>query len=321
MAYPLQKWLLYLLYFATALAQTNITSTALSEDTLPSLIEDSGVTYRNLTVNKARSLKCVPMIKLFEVELNEPLKPGEGVGLTGDHEKLGVWQIDKSREMRKRRRNPLKWFLKIPMCTGQRIYYRFFIFYRDSKGFKRLRYWEGQQHPRVLEAYEMYRHQGSRKFGEAHALAVGGGSVQYDRGWLRKEHIVQLKFIWPQHIRFTEFSHFIRKPRYILKLKAYGEDGIEDETEDDTEIQVARFVNKKSHLRAYREEGEFYKPGVIIIFHITLAVNHEKHYILSILTRQQELLAKVIIPSDVLQRSEGILELPILRSNKHVLAG
>ena len=316
MAYLLHKWLLYSLYFATALAQTNMTLNTLSDDTLPTLIENSVATYRNSTVNKARSLKCVPMIKLFEVELNEPLNPGEGVGLTGDHEKLGVWQIDKSREMRKRRRNPLKWFLKIPMCTGQRIYYRFFIFYRDSKGFKRLRYWEGQQHPRVLEAYEMYRRQGSLKFGEAHALAVGGG-IQSDRGWLRKEYIVQLKFIWPQHIRFTEFSYFIRKQLYILKLEAYGE----DETEDDTEIQVARFVNKKSQLRTYREEGEFYKPGVIMVFHITTAVNHENLYVLSILTRQQELLAKVIIPSDVLQRSEGILELPIFDAKQQNRVG
>lgn len=304
------QWWLYVLCvgycFSRALAETNTSLHIVSDDTQSTLIEDIGVRYSNSTTQtKARSLKCVPMIKLFEVELTEPLKPGEGVGITGDHEKLGVWAIDKSLEMRKRRRNPLKWFLKIPMCTSFRIYYRFFIFYRDSKGFKRLRYWEGQQHSRVLEAYEMYRHQGSQKFGEVHALAVGGG-IQIDRGWLRKEYVIQLKFIWPQHIRFTEFSHFIRKPRYILQLKAYGEGKL------DTEIQVARFVDKKSQFRDCREQGEFYKPGVVMIFQVIVPINQANLYVLSIYTRQQELLAEVIIPPEVLQRSEGILELPII---------
>lgn len=84
------KWWLYLLsvnFLAKAsLAKTNSFTHELSKDKveLDEEVEDSGVTFKNLTISKGRSLKCVPMIKHFEVELTEPLKPGEGVGLTGD---------------------------------------------------------------------------------------------------------------------------------------------------------------------------------------------------------------------------------------------
>ncbi|KAM7356264.1 glycerophosphocholine phosphodiesterase GPCPD1 [Cochliomyia hominivorax] len=318
-------WCLYLLNFIIGLtnnlAQTTSFQQNLSEDNLKvnyselealEFLNSEDLLKNSTFTREGRHLKCVPLIKHFEVELLELLKPGEGVGLTGDHEKLGEWQIDKSLEMKRRRRNPLKWYLKIPMCSALRVYYRFFIYYHDSRGFKRIRYWEGQQHPRVLEAYEMYRHQGSQTFGHAHARAVGGG-VQRERAWLRREYILQLKFIWPQHIRFTEFSHFIRNSKYILKLKAFGENrgGLDNYITEDTELQVSRFKAGKSNLLELKEKGEFYKPGDIVVFHITCADFQENLYMLGIYTRQKELLGEVAIPSEVIKSSEGILELPI----------
>lgn len=211
------------------------------------------------------------------------------------------------------------------MCSALRVYYRFFIYYKDSTAFKRIRYWEAQQHARVLEAYEMFRHQGSRKFGQAHALAVGGG-IQNERAWLRKEYIIQLKFIWPQHIRFTEFSHFIRNPNYILKLQAYQDDNGQPNyqnslNDEDTELQVSRFIDKKSILKPLREEGEFYRPGKIVVFHITVADFQENLYVLGIYSRQKELLGEAVIPSEVIKRSEGILELPIYDTNENNRVG
>ncbi|XP_073836587.1 glycerophosphocholine phosphodiesterase GPCPD1 isoform X2 [Musca autumnalis] len=261
-------------------------------------------------INHSRSLKCIPMIKHFEVELTEPLKPGEGLGLTGDHVKLGHWQVDKSLEMKQRRSNPLKWFVKIPMCSALRIYYRFFVYYKDSRGLKRIRRWEGQQHARVLEAYEMYRKQGSLKFGEAHPMALGGG-VQNERGWLRGEFIVQMKFIWPQHIRFTSFSHFIRNLKYNMRLESYPIDGSFTDLNSDVDIEVTRFVNNKSNLRPQSEMGEHYKPGQILIYHITVPLGLENIYVLSLESREGEHLGEVTILGSYFEPDEGILELPI----------
>ncbi|XP_061396257.1 glycerophosphocholine phosphodiesterase GPCPD1 [Musca vetustissima] len=251
------------------------------------------------------------MIKHFEVELHEALRPGEGLGITGDHVKLGHWNVDRSLEMKQRRRNPLRWFLKIPMCSALRIYYRFFIYYKDSRGLKRIRRWEGQQHARVLEAYEMYRNQGSLKFGEAHPTAIGGG-VQNEKGWLRGELIVQIKFIWPQHIRFTSFSHFIRNLKYNIKLESFPLDESRSELNSDVEIEVARFVFKKSNLRAQSGLGEFYKPGQTMIYHITVPLGFENYYVLNIKSREGEHLGEVTILGSYFQSGEGILELPII---------
>lgn len=248
------------------------------------------------------------MIKHFEVELEEPLKPGDGVGLTGDHIKLGQWSVDRSLEMKVRRKNPLKWFLKIPMCSAQRIYYRFFIYYVDSKGSKRIRRWEGQQHARVLEAYEMYRKVGSTKFGEAHPTGIGGG-FQNERGWLRGEYITQMKFIWPQHIRFTSFSHFIRTQKYNIKIESFPTSDMDSYA--DIEIEVVRDVGKKSLFKPQSETGEYYKPGNVLIFQITLPIATKSVYILTINSREGVYLGEATIPASFLQSSEGILELPI----------
>lgn len=250
------------------------------------------------------------MIKHFEVELYEELQPGERMGLTGDHVKLGHWIVEKSLEMKQRTRNPLKWYLKIPMCSAARIYYRFFVYYKDSRGLKRIRRWEGQQHARVLEAYEMYRSRGSLKFGEAHPTAIGGG-VQSERGWLREEQVVQMKFIWPQHIRFTSFSHFIRNLEYNLKLESFPIDEPSAELNADVEIEVARFSIKNSHLRAQADLGEYYKPGQVLIYHVTVPLGFDNYYVLNIESKEGEHLGAVTISGSYFQSGEDILELPI----------
>ncbi|XP_013119187.2 glycerophosphocholine phosphodiesterase GPCPD1 [Stomoxys calcitrans] len=273
-------------------------------------------TSQELYGNKTkRSIKCIPMIKYFEVELEEDLiKSGEGLGITGDHVKLGQWNVDRSLEMKRRRRNPQKWYIKIPMCSAVRIYHRFFIYYKDSRGSKRIRQWEGQQHARVLEAYERYRKQGSPKFGEAHPMAVGGG-IQMERGWLRGEYIVQMKFVWPQHIRFTSFSHFIRNLRYSIKLETFvGSEAQRFNSAayvSDIEIEVARFPNKRTLLRPQSDGGEQYKPGQILVFHITIPMGIKCLHMLTINSREGERLGEATIAASLLEASEGILELPI----------
>lgn len=308
-------FLVFVLCFAQCLVKTQTTqklSSAKVYDNDTYISNNSDTLLHNR--RGGRSLKCIPMLKHFEVELEQRLKPGEGVGLTGDHIKLGQWQVDKSLQLKARRRNPLKWFVKIPMCSAVRIYFRFFIYYIDSKGSKRIRWWEGQQHARVYESYEMYHNQGLAKFGKAYDLTFGGG-VQKEKGWLRGEYIIQLKFIWPQHIRFTAFSHFIRSLNYNIKVKAFEASDnrrYSSRQDSDTEIEVSRFIRQKSNLRTQLEEGEYYTPGAVLVFHITTTYGTTNNlYTLSISSREGEVLGEVAIPTSLLAGSEGILELPI----------
>ncbi|XP_075163763.1 glycerophosphocholine phosphodiesterase GPCPD1 isoform X2 [Haematobia irritans] len=257
------------------------------------------------------------MIKHFEVELDDYLlRPGEGLGLTGDHIKLGQWSVEKSLELKRRRRNPQKWFIKVPMCSALRIYYRFFIYYKDSKGSKRIRQWEGQQHSRVLEAYETHSIRGSLKFGDAHAMTIGGG-IQKERGWLRGEYVIQMKFIWPQHIRFTSFTHFLRNLKYNIKVESSTTSDTRRITSSlidsdlDVDIEVARFAAKRTFLRSQSVEGEPYQPGQILIFHITVPVGIRCRHVIVINSREGERLGEATIPASFVEASEGILELPI----------
>ncbi|XP_023160165.2 glycerophosphocholine phosphodiesterase GPCPD1 [Drosophila hydei] len=254
----------------------------------------------------ARSFLCLPFFRVFNVELRADLQlaADEEIAVSGDHPALGAWSIAKALTLRAQNKQRSKWYLRRWICASHRVYYRYLIYARTPAGDRVLRRWEGQQVARMLQTYEIYRSPGVDIFGEAYPRSVGGGH-SLERGWLQREYVIELKFIWQRHLLLAGLANPQQKLR--LKLRTLG-------VLDNALIEVSRYAYNRSSFRPQGRQGIRYAPGAIVIFRISQALDVSNAFGLSVyeLDAEGQLpLGEAYILPEQLRGSRGILQLAI----------
>ncbi|KAM8708069.1 hypothetical protein ACLKA7_015097 [Drosophila subpalustris] len=255
-----------------------------------------------------RSFLCVPFFRVFNLELPPgiQLSADEVVAVSGDHQALGAWRVDKALPLRALDEQRSKWYLRQWICASRRIYYRYLIYSQNAAGQRVLRRWEAQLVARMLQTYEVYRSPGVDTFGEAYPRSVGGGHG-LERGWLLQEYVVELKFVWQRHLQIT-LPGQVGLDKLRLKLKPLS-------LLDNTRIEVSRYGYKRSSFRLQSRQGIRYIEGSIVVFRLSQPLDVANAFRLSIfeLDSSQLPLGEVYILPEQLRGSRGILQLPIQR--------
>ncbi|XP_034483204.1 glycerophosphocholine phosphodiesterase GPCPD1 [Drosophila innubila] len=267
-----------------------------------------------------RSFLCVPFFRVFNVELQAGihLSADEVVAVSGDHHALGAWSIAKSLPLRAQNKQRSKWYLRQWICASRRVYYRYLIYSLSAAGERVLRRWEAQQVPRMLQTYEIHRSPGVDTFGEAYPRSVGGGHW-LERGWLLHEYVIELKFIWQQHLQMSlpgQSQGQVGLDKLRLKLKPLS-------LLDNTRIEVSRYGYNRSSFRTQSRQGIRYIDGSIVIFRLSQPLDVANAFRLSIFERDrtQFPLGEVYIYPEQLRGSRGILQLPIQRQVSQQVIG
>ncbi|XP_030387312.1 glycerophosphocholine phosphodiesterase GPCPD1 [Scaptodrosophila lebanonensis] len=257
-----------------------------------------------LQAHSARSYVCVPLFRVFNLELQQmKLAEDEVLAVSGDHPKLGQWSVAKAVPLRSVNKERTHWFLRLWICASQRFYYRYLTYVVNARGERVLRRWEGQQVARMLQTYEMYRSPGVDIFGQAYPRSVGGGR-QLHRGWLQHEYVVELKFVWQQHLQLDRQSELAK---YRLHLTALS-------LMDDVNIEVSRYAYNRSSFRQQPKMGVRYSSGSIVIFRISQALGTAHALRMEIRDNQQDPLGEAYIWPLELRGSRGILQVPVYGS-------
>lgn len=261
-----------------------------------------------------RSFLCLPFFRVFNVELpsGQQLAPDEFVAVSGDHYALGAWSIAKALPLREQNKQRSRWYLRQWICASHRIYYRYLIFTLDASGERVLRRWEAQQVPRMLQTFEIYRSSSVEVFGEAYPRYVGGGQSQ-ESAWLQKEYVIELKFVWAQHL---VIAGVMGEEKLRLKLKPLS-------VLDNARIEVSRYAYNRSSFRPQIRQGVRYNNGAVVIFRISQPLDVSNVFCLSIF-EQSSLklpLGEVYILPDHLRGSRGILKLAIQRPSSTQIIG
>ncbi|XP_034101948.1 glycerophosphocholine phosphodiesterase GPCPD1 [Drosophila albomicans] len=261
-----------------------------------------------------RSYLCVPFFRIFNVALPSgfQLSPDEAVAVSGDHQALGAWSIAKALPLRAQNKQRTKWYIRQWICASRRVYYRYLIYTLNADGERVLRRWEAQQVARMLQTYEIYRSPGTDIFGEAYARSVGGGQW-LEPGWLQQEYVIELKFIWQQHL---QLSGQINPVKLRLKLKPLS-------LLDNTRIEVSRYAYNRSSFRLQSRQGIRYNEGAIVIYRLSQPLDVANAFRLSIydLDRSQTPLGEVYILPEQLRGSRGILQLAVQHPNSQQVIG
>ncbi|KAH8244092.1 hypothetical protein KR038_006322 [Drosophila bunnanda] len=262
-----------------------------------------------------RSFICVPLFRVFSLELghNIHLAADEYVAVSGDHPALGSWQLDKAIPLKEQDKARSKWYLRLWICASQRFYYRYLVYSKNAQGKRILRSWEGQKVARMLQTYEMYRSPGVDIYGEAYPTSVGGG-FHLERGWLHHEYVIELKFVWQDHI---VISGIPASAKYRLTLTPLN-------VMDNTRIEVSRYAYNHSSFRAQSQPGVRYIPGSVVIFRIYQSLDTYNAFRLNIYQGTRDVKMPVgeayIFPEQI-KGSRGILQLPIFASLQNVAIG
>ncbi|XP_039487849.1 glycerophosphocholine phosphodiesterase GPCPD1 [Drosophila santomea] len=262
-----------------------------------------------------RSFICVPLFRVFSLELrhNIRLAGDEFVAVSGDHPTLGLWQLEKALPLKEQDKARTKWYLRVWICASQRFYYRYVIFSKNSQGKRVLRSWEGQRVARMLQTYEIYRSPGVDIFGEAYPISVGGG-FYLERGWLQYEYVIELKFVWQDHIAISGMASNAKYRLILTPLNLI----------DDTRIEVSRYAYNQSSFRAQSQRGVRYTQGSIVVFRIYQPLDTYNALRLSIyqVSRDVQLvLGEAYMFPDQIKGSRGILQLPIFASLQNLAIG
>ncbi|XP_018803398.1 PREDICTED: glycerophosphocholine phosphodiesterase GPCPD1-like [Bactrocera latifrons] len=277
------------------------------------------VAYRNRTKGQmgdeyvpedTRSFLCLPIMRIFTVDVRRVVIAGERVAVVGDHARLGAWQVERAVVMTPSGRDNGVWSAKVAICANARIHYRYFIFSVDRYGRRRVHEWEGVPYGRVLEQYQMYRPPGKDQFGLLSHMTVG--DVEHEKGWLRHEYAIEFKFIWDQHMKFYPYMHLNRATKFLLKMSV-SQNGFElsPSAWRDTELEVSHYAYNRSQFKPQTERGVPYIAGDVVIFRFTAALNTKHSYQLSVFTADGDRVGEALILSLDLRGGEGVLTLPI----------
>lgn len=257
-----------------------------------------------------RSFLCLPIMRIFNVDVPRIVREGERVAVVGDHARLGAWQVERAVVMTPNARGSSVWSAKVPICANARIHYRYFIFSVDKYGRRRVHEWEGVPYGRVLEKYQMYRPPGKDQFGLLSHMTVG--DVEHEKGWLRNEYTIEFKFIWEQHMKFYRYMHLNSATKFLLTMSV-SKNGFElaPSAWYDTELQVSHYAYNRSQFQKQPQRGVPYTAGDIVIFRFTAALNTKNSYQLSIFTADSNRVGEALILALDLRGAEGVLHLPI----------
>ncbi|XP_030572931.1 glycerophosphocholine phosphodiesterase GPCPD1 [Drosophila novamexicana] len=251
-----------------------------------------------------RSFLCLPFFRVFNLELRpgQQLAADEEIAVSGDHRALGAWSIAKALPLRAQNKQRSRWYLRRWICASHRVYYRYLVYTLDAAGERVLRRWEGQQVPRMLQTFEIYRSPGVDIFGEAYPRSVGGGHL-LEPGWLQREYVIELKFVWEQHLQIAGLNN---QEKLRLKLRSLS-------VLDNALIEVSRYAYNRSSFRPQSRLGVRYAAGAIIIYRISQALDVSNALRLDIygLDGGQLPLCEAYIMPEQLRGSRGILKLPI----------
>lgn len=256
----------------------------------------------------ARSFLCLPFFRVFNVELRPDLQLAvdEFIAVSGDHPSLGAWNVAKALTLRAQNKQRTKWYLRRWICASHRVYYRYLIYTLNAAGERVLRRWEAQQVARMLQTYEIYRPPGVDVFGEAYPRSVGGGH-SLERGWLQREYVIELKFVWQQHFLLAGLNLASPQQKLRLKLRPLG-------VLDNALIEVSRYAYNRSSFRPQGRQGVMYAPGTIVIFRISQALDVFNAFGLAIYEPDAEgqlPLGEAYILPEQLRGSRGLLQLAI----------
>lgn len=258
-----------------------------------------------------RSFHCLPIMRIFTVDVRRVVLVGERVAVAGDHARLGAWQVELAVVMTPSvRGGGGVWSAKVPICANTRIHYRYFIFSVDKYGRRRVHEWEGVPYGRVLEKYQMYRPPGKDQFGLLSHMTVG--DVEHEKGWLRHEYAIEFKFIWDHHLKFYRYMQLNRGTKFLLKMSV-SQNGFElaPSAWRDTELEVSHYAYNRSQFQPQTERGVPYTAGDIVIFRFTAALNTKNSYQLSIYTADGDRVGDALILALDLRHAEGVLHVPI----------
>ncbi|XP_011186431.2 glycerophosphocholine phosphodiesterase GPCPD1 [Zeugodacus cucurbitae] len=256
-----------------------------------------------------RSFLCLPIMRIFNVDVRRAVLAGERVAVVGDHTRLGAWQVERAVVMTPSARGVV-WSAKVAICANARIHYRYFIYSVDKYGRRRVHEWEGVPYGRVLEKHQMYRPPGKDQFGLLSHMTVG--DVEHEKGWLRNEYAIEFKFIWEQHMKFYRYMRLNRATKFLLKMSV-SENGFElaPSAWRDSELEVSHYAYNRSQFQKQTQRGVPYTAGDIVIFRFTVTLNTKNSYQLSIFTADGERVGVALILASDLRAAEGVLQLPI----------
>ncbi|XP_037955159.1 glycerophosphocholine phosphodiesterase GPCPD1 [Teleopsis dalmanni] len=253
----------------------------------------------------ARNYLCMPLLRVFKVKFDKALKGDEHVAVVGDHKTLGEWRIEKSLKLKTR--NRIRWYLKKYICANERMHYRYFVYKTNKNGKKRVIAWEGQQHARVLEYYQIFSQADGDKFGEVY------GVVETERGWLRHEYVIQFQFIWARHIKFNKNAKMKRLRQFVLKLNVLNENGrFLHSRHAKAEIEVVKYAYKNAEFTKQPSNGIAFIEGAdVAIFRVTETIETSSTYELILKTLDGVPIGSARITLEDIHRFEGVLNLPI----------
>uniref|UniRef100_A0A1A9W3F8 GP-PDE domain-containing protein n=1 Tax=Glossina brevipalpis TaxID=37001 RepID=A0A1A9W3F8_9MUSC len=248
---------------------------------------------------------CTSILQSFTVILEKALKPNERVGLTGDSNALGDWQLNRCIVLNATN-NDLQWTANVMLQPYRNISYRYLVFVEDEKGYRQIRRWETHLKPRSLSTCTMNCHQEDR-FG-INSIE----EIKLNRGWITNESIVQFKFEREKMFQVHDIDKF--DPENILIKVIPLEEDLQtaiDPQKSGINVEVAKMQYGESQLHTQQPLGIAYKRHEIIIFHVTVPDPKVIAYALTFHSQDKEPLGRAIITPSLLVGSDGDLELTI----------
>ncbi|XP_055856051.1 glycerophosphocholine phosphodiesterase GPCPD1-like [Episyrphus balteatus] len=222
-----------------------------------------------LGLNLGARKKSAPRQWTVTVELEEPLKSYEKVGITGDAPFLGSWSTSRT-IMLEKTDSPTKWRGSIPIPTNftSSIMYRYYIGVANSTGGElRIHKWETHLDGRTVNFKSGKSLKTIDQFGY-----VRGDVKRVHQGWLNSGRIVQfnifndplkLKRSYGNRKIFIKITPVGYNSSAEKKLQNYNESlGL-------AHIEYVRVEYGNSKIRVQPDDGVLYLPYGHIIFHIT----------------------------------------------------
>lgn len=253
------------------------------------------------------SISCMPTLRSFSVLVkDELLEPNEFVGLTGDHNALGQWQLDGSVPMEKTNDSNV-WSTKVLLQACSNINYRYFTYVKDQQGQKHIRLWESHLKPRTIGKCVTHCAQVD-VFGQSST-----GDVKLNRGWITNEVIYQFKFERERMFQVHDIEKFDPENVMIKLVPMQADLETPLDTSGGVNVEVVKMNNGESLLQKRNEVS--HKRNEVVIFHVTVPktlVAPAFAFIFHSVDKKP--MGKAIIIPSQLTGSEGELELNIIES-------
>ncbi|XP_055922842.1 glycerophosphocholine phosphodiesterase GPCPD1-like [Eupeodes corollae] len=215
--------------------------------------------------NRIPGWRPVPKLQWnFSVELDQPLKPNEKIGITGDADFLGTWAPGKALILN-RTDLATRWSGSIRFPANSTVNYRYFIGVVDSIGGVQIRKWETHLNGRALKL-------GADNIVTSDRFGFVDERREVNRGWLNSGHILQFKlFRNPIQLNGLNVDRriFVKvtpvdydwsaKEKLLTPIVASGR----------ANIEFVRMQYGNSKIRDQPEYGVPFEIDDILIFHIT----------------------------------------------------